>query len=84
VTARNKNAYVWQYSRFDGDIGFWQQGLSKKDDVKLVKNGECLRLFLDTTDDFRFFHDAATEKLQVSEWLGGAPEEDLEEVETES
>ncbi|MCB7128809.1 MAG: hypothetical protein J3T61_04655 [Candidatus Brocadiales bacterium] len=79
--ARKKNAYVWQIGRFENDIEFWQHGLSKPDDVKPVKNGECLRLFLNTANDFVFFHDAATEKLQSSDWLGGAPEEELEEAE---
>ena len=84
LAARNKNAYVWQYGRFEGDIEFWQHGLSKPDDVKPVENEECLRLFLNTADDFQFFHDAATEKLQSSKWLGRAPEEELEEAEAES
>ena len=81
MAARKKKAYVWQIGRFENDIEFWQHGLSKPDDVKPVKNEECLRLFLNTADDFQFFHDAATEKLQSSEWLGGSPEEELEEVE---
>ena len=84
MTARKKNAYVWQHGRFESDVEFWQHGLSKPDEVKPVKNGECLRLFLNTSDDFRFFHDAATEKLQSSEWLGGSPEEELEEADAES
>ena len=81
MAARKKNAYVWQHGRFEKDIEFWQHGLSKPDDVKPVKNEECLRLFLITADDFQFFHDAVTEKLQSSEWLGGSPEEELEEIE---
>ncbi|MCH2114058.1 MAG: hypothetical protein MK171_04000 [Pirellulales bacterium] len=82
--ARNNNAYVWQLGRFDADIEFWQHGLSKPEDVKPVKKGKCLRLYLYTEDDFQFFHNAATEKLQASEWLSDAPEEDWEEAETES
>ena len=84
MAARNKNAYVWQQGRFEGDIEFWQHGLSTPDDVKPVKSGECLRLFLNTADDFQFFHDAATEKLQSSEWIDGSPEEEMEEAEAES
>lgn len=83
MAARNKNAYVWQQGRFEGDVEFWQEGLSKPNDVKPVKTDECLRLFLNTADDFQFFHDAATEKLQSSEWLGGSPEEEIEEAEAE-
>ena len=81
VEARNKNAYVWQTGRFEGDVEFWQHGLSKPDDVKPVGNEECVRLFLNIADDFQFFHDAVTEKLQSSEWLGGALEEEKEETE---
>ena len=83
VHARKKKAYVWQRGRFEGDVEFWKQGVSESDGVKPVKNGECLRLFLNTGEDFQFFHDAATRKLQTSEWLGGLPEEELEEAEQE-
>jgi hypothetical protein len=83
MSARNEKAYVWQLGRFLGDVQFWQQGLRKPQDVKPVKEGECLRLYLTTADDFRFFHDSATEKLQSSNWLGGSPDEELEEVEAE-
>ena len=49
--------------------------------TKPVKNGECLRVSLNTEEDLQFFHDAATRKLQTSEWLGGLQEEELEEAE---
>jgi hypothetical protein len=81
LAARQKNAYVWQHGRFDGDVEFWRGKLSKPDEIKPVKNGSCLRLFLYTDDDFRSFHIAATKELNSTEWLGGTPEEDLEEVE---
>jgi hypothetical protein len=81
MEARNQNVYVWQTGRFEGDVEFWQHGLSKPDGVKPIKNEECVRLFLHTTDDFQFFHDAVTEKLQSIKWLSGAPEEDQEETE---
>ena len=83
VHARNKNAYVWQQGRFEGDIEFWQHGLSTPDDVKPVKSGTCLRLALHTAEDVQFFHNAATEKLQSTEWLGTLLEEETEEVEVE-
>ena len=83
VTARKKKAYAWQHGRFDGDVEFWKQGVSESDGVEPVKNGECLRFFLNTEEDLQFFHDAATRKLQTSEWLGGIPEEELEEAEQE-
>ena len=50
MAARNKNAYVWQQGRFEGDIDFWKKGLSDPEVVKPVKDGQCLRLFLDTAD----------------------------------
>lgn len=84
MAARNKNAYVWQHGRFDGDVEFWRDGLSKPEDVKPVKNGECLRLFLNSSDDFHFFYDAATKKLQSTEWFDIAPEEEMESVEEDS
>jgi len=80
VAARNKNAYVWQQDRFDGDVEFWQQELSDPDVVKPVKDGECLRLFLSTAEDFRFFRDAVTERLVKAKWLGGPPEDDMGEA----
>ena len=83
VTARKKNAYAWQHGRFDGDVEFWKQGVSESDGVKPVKNGKCLRFSLNTEEDLQFFHDAATRKLQAGEWLGGLPEEELEEAEQE-
>ena len=83
VTARNVRAYVWQQGRFNGDIEFWQGGLSKPDEAKSVKDGKCLRLHLYTAQDFQFFHDATTKKLQTVEWLGGSPEDEMEEAEEE-
>jgi hypothetical protein len=79
MAARNKNAYVWQLGRFEGDIDFWRNGLSKPDVVKPVKNDECLRLFLNTPEDFQFFHNAAIKTLQSAEWLGGISDEDMNE-----
>ncbi|HSF18111.1 MAG TPA: hypothetical protein VLK65_21420 [Vicinamibacteria bacterium] len=83
VSAREKNAYVWQQGRFENDVEFWKHGLSESDDVKPVKNGACLRLFLNTAEHFQFFHEAATQKLQPTEWLDGLSGGDLEEVEQE-
>lgn len=81
LAARNKNAYLWQQARFEGDIEFWKKGLSRPGDVKPVKSGQCLRLFLYTTDDFRFFHDAANKQLQSTEWHGGTPDDGIEDAE---
>ena len=84
MAARNKNAYVWQHGRFDGDVEFWQGRLSRPDDVKPVKNGECLRLFLYTNDDFRAFHQAVNIDLCSSEWLDGPSDEEFDEMEPEN
>ena len=73
MAARKKNAYVWQQGRFDDDVEFWKKGLRAPEGVKPVKKGKCLRLFLATKDDFKFFHEAATQSLQSSEWHGGSP-----------
>ena len=81
VEARHQNVYVWQTGRFEGDVAFWQHGLSRPDAVKPVKNEACVRLFLHTAEDFQFFHDAVTEQLQSIKWLSGAPAEDPEETE---
>lgn len=80
VAARKKNAYVWQHRRFDGDVEFWRKGMSDPDTVKPVKEGACLRLFLTTPDDFRFFHDAVKSNLLTAKWLDGLPEDDMGEA----
>lgn len=82
VGARNKNAYVWQQGRFNDDIEFWTKGLSDPEVVKPVKDGQCLRLFLDSAADFQFFHNSATQQLQSAQWLGGTSDQGMEETET--
>ena len=84
VEATNEHAYVWQLGRFESDIESWRSGLSQQGEVKPVRKGECLRFRLHTADDFRFFHNAATETLQTVEWLDGRPSEELLEAEIES
>ena len=81
AAARQARSYVWQHGRFDGDIEFWQKGLSNSTCVKPVKEGTCLRFFLATKEDFQFFHLAATEKLLTTAWMLGSPEEELDEAE---
>lgn len=80
VAARQSRAYVWQHDRFDGDVEFWQKGLSDPEVVKPVKDGECLRLFLSTADDFQFFRDAVTNRLLEAKSLDGPPEDDMGEA----
>ena len=69
VAARKKLAYVWQEGRFKGDIEFWQGKISQSDSVKPVKDGKCLRMFLETASDFSAFHDASTSEVQNVSWL---------------
>ena len=80
LAARNKNAYVWQQGRFEGDIEFWESGLAQTESVKPVKRGECLRFFLDKENDFRFFHNVATQELQSANWLVDTAPEELQDT----
>ncbi len=68
VAARQVRAYVWQHGRFDGDIDFWKNGLTKPEEVKPVKDDACLRLFLHTTADFQFFKASVTGTLATVTW----------------
>ena len=81
LAARKVNAYLWQQARFDNDIEFWRKGLSEPEEVKPVKEGQCLRMFLSTASDFAYFLNAATKTLQTVEWHGGLQEEGLAESE---
>jgi hypothetical protein len=80
MAARQKNAYVWQNARFPGDIEFWQKGLSHPAEVKPVKEGQCLRLFLYTSADFEFFRKSATKTLQSTQWLSTSVDDEMEEA----
>lgn len=71
VSARRKVAYTWQVGRFDGDVEFWRRELHQKDTVKPVKDGEALRFFLETPDDFASFKRAVKSDLLNTEWLEG-------------
>jgi hypothetical protein len=68
LAARTKNAYVWQYVRFHEDIEFWKRGLSDPQSVQPVKEGACLRFFLTTEQDLKFFHGAVRRDLTTVEW----------------
>jgi hypothetical protein len=68
VAARRKNAYVWQNGRFPDDVEFWTSRLSASANVKPVKEGECLRFFLESASDFEAFHQAATQHLAQTVW----------------
>lgn len=81
VAARKSKAYVWQSGRFDDDISFWEKGLGADNDVKAVKQGNCLSFFLASEDNFNFFREAVTKSLQGTVWLEAAEAEDVEEEE---
>ena len=72
VGARDTHAHVWQRSRFDGDITFWKNGLSHPDAVQAVNKERAVRFDLFSENDFAFFHEAATAKLQTMEWKEAA------------
>jgi hypothetical protein len=79
VSARKKNAYVWQRGRFENDIEFWAERLSDTDSVKPVKGGRSLRMFVENKRDFEAFHKAATTELQSVIWIKGGAEDELDD-----
>jgi hypothetical protein len=83
VNVRKRNAYVWQQGRFDGDITFWQGGLSQADQVQPVDQKTCLRFYLSSDKDFAFFHGAVTGSLQTVKWSDdvAAGDDDVREKE---
>jgi hypothetical protein len=73
--AHKKNAYVSQRRRFDGDIAFWQAGLSQPNGVRAVMDEMSLRFHLSSEKDFAFFDEARTEKLKAAQWSDGVAAE---------
>ena len=69
VAARKARAYVWQHGRFEGDVESWEKGLGTADEVKPVKDAACLRLFLYSAEDFRFFKGSVSNSLVGAKWL---------------
>jgi hypothetical protein len=61
VQLRQKNAYVWQAGRFDGDIEFWKSKLSAPADPQPVKQGNSLRFYLTARQDFDAFLEATSD-----------------------
>ena len=83
MAARKERAYVWQHGRFEGDIDFWKNGLTQQDEVKPVKDNACLRLFLHSAEDFQFFKDSVSTRLNNTAWISeqdstNGPEEIIE------
>lgn len=54
--------------RFDGDIDHWQKGLSDPAEVKPVKSGRALRMFLYNESDFAYFKKSVSESLSAASW----------------
>lgn len=79
IHARRKIAYVWQFQRFDGDVEFWQSGISDAGSVQPVKDGKCLRFFLHTASDFEFFDTSASVTLVAKDFHNALPEDEVEE-----
>lgn len=78
VGARENHAHVWQRGRFDGDIAFWKDGLGHPETVQAVNKEQALRFDLFSENDFAFFHEAATAKLETKEWKGAAGQPEAE------
>lgn len=76
VSARRKNAYVWQNGRFAGDVEFWAGKLASTADVRPVKEGQCLRFSLESPADFNAFHEAATKGLSSVVWTAEGDDAD--------
>jgi hypothetical protein len=74
LAARRKNAYGWQSGRFEGDLEIWRAGLSDPKVVQEVKDGECLRFFLTTKQDFDYFLETVIKKLTTVAWSGHSPD----------
>ncbi len=72
VSARKKNAYVWQVGRFTDDVEYWSSLMSDAVDAKPVKSGRCLRLYLETAEDFAKFENAVNHQLNGVTWTGGS------------
>lgn len=68
VAARNKNAYLWQVGRFEGDVEMWREGINNPSDVKAVKRNTCVRVFLQTPQDFAFFTEMISKRLPNVVW----------------
>ncbi|MCA9062126.1 MAG: hypothetical protein KDA96_03680 [Planctomycetaceae bacterium] len=69
VRARQNLAYVWQYGRFQNDVGFWVQELGDDARVEPIADGKGLRCFLSTKRHFDRFREAATRTLTTKEWI---------------
>jgi hypothetical protein len=76
MKARQKNAYVWQRGRFAEDVAFWTKRLSDGADVTPVENGQALRFFLSTDEDFGQFTSALHDSLQKVQFVNEGPESD--------
>jgi len=67
VSIQKRDAAVWQYRRFSGDLEFWRQRLSKPETVEEKDDGHALSFHLESKSDFDKFLDALT-KASTFEW----------------
>ena len=79
VAARNKNAYLWQLGRFEGDVEMWQKGITNSADVKPVKRDTCVRVFLQTAQDFAFFKEMVSKRLTSVAWRETSADDEFED-----
>lgn len=60
---RTKHAYFWQYSRFEGDVAFWQSLFGNEVEIQEVNKSTSLRFSLDSMEQFSKFKQALTGSL---------------------
>ncbi len=72
VTARKKLAYVWQIGRFDDDVEYWTRVVGETAEAKPVRQGRCLRLYLQNDKDFRAFENAYAKEVGSFNWTDGS------------
>jgi len=68
VCARKKNAYVWQNGRFVGDEQYWRETIGEHIRLEATKEGECLRFYLISKEDFERFREAVDSSVQGKEF----------------
>ena len=68
LSCKRQRGYVWQRGRFDGDLAFWKNALSKQDDVKLVNQSRDIRFHLVSASDCAAFEKALETELKKIEF----------------
>ncbi len=72
VSARKKLAYVWQIGRFRDDVEYWTKVIGETAEAKPVRQGRCLRLYLQNDKEFRSFENAYLKETETFRWTDGS------------